>query len=147
MFKRIFGKADDEPSGLNVGRLVTSAPADDAAAHGEADDLQLPSRKPPPMVENLVLPETLAEEATHAREVDVQFFLGQRSPEPEPTAPMPAELTDAQLESIAQRVADKLAAGVVGDRLRDAVSRIVSETSERLIREEIARIRAETDRE
>lgn len=146
MFKRIFGKADEEPSGLNVGRLVTSASADDTASRVDRDDFQLPSRKPPPDVGPLVLPETLAQEARHPREVDVQFDL--RQPAPEPGAiPAPIELTEAQLERIAQRVADKLAAGVIGDRLREAVSRIVSETSERLIREEIARIRAEGDRE
>ena len=57
------------------------------------------------------------------------------------------ELTDAQIDAIAQVVADKLAAGVVGEKLRQTVARIVSETSERLVREEIARIRFEAERE
>ena len=63
------------------------------------------------------------------------------------TSTVPVEISEAQVEAIAQRVADKLSAGVLGDRLRETVARIVSETSERLVREEIARIRAEADRD
>jgi hypothetical protein len=139
VFKRLFGKPDDEPSGLSMNRWV--------APNVETADIQLPSRKPPPDVKDLVLPETLAQEARHPKEVDLSFGLASRG-SGDPAAPDgPVHITDAQIEVIAQRVADKLASGVVGDRLREAVARIVSETSERLVREEIARIRAEADRE
>jgi hypothetical protein len=130
VFKRLFGKTEDE-LGLGVNRFAEP-------------DLKLPSKKPPPDVTDLVLPEPLAEEATHPREVDLNFVITSRKGDPAPAgATAAAELTDAQIETIAQRVADKLAAGVVGDRLRETVARIVSETSEQLVREEIARIRAE----
>jgi hypothetical protein len=46
-------------------------------------------------------------------------------------------LSDADLDRIAARVADRLARGGLGD----TVTRIVTEVSERLVREEIARIR------
>ena len=129
MFKRLFGKPEDELSGLNVNRIVDS-------------DIQLPSKKPPPNVSDLVLPETLADEAKHPREVDLSFVVAPRKGETGAGAVPAAEITDAQIEMIAQRVVDKLAAGVIGERLRETVARIVSETSERLVREEIARIRS-----
>jgi hypothetical protein len=132
MFKRLFGKPEDELSGLNVNRWV------------KEPDIQLPSRKPPPNVQDLVLPETLAEEAKRARDVDVSFAISSGgSPGASGTeAAGRVELTDDQIEAIAARVAEKLTAGVLGDQLRQSVTRIVSETSERLVREEIARIRA-----
>ncbi|MGH9201945.1 MAG: hypothetical protein ACRD2A_12005, partial [Vicinamibacterales bacterium] len=75
---------------------------------------------------------------------DLQFVLGGPG---SGTSVSAAELTDAQIEEIARRVADKLAAGVLGDRLREEVRRVASETSERLVREEIERIRTQADRE
>lgn len=146
MFKRIFGKADDELAGLNVGRIAAPAPAGSSAPGADAPDLKLPSRKPPPNVNDLVLPETLAEEAKHPREVDLRFVLSGPRGTAAASEASP-ELTDAQIEEIAKRVADKLAAGILGDRLREEVRRVVSETSERLVREEIARIRAEAEHE
>jgi hypothetical protein len=56
-------------------------------------------------------------------------------------------LTDAQVEAIAERVAERLAAGLLGDRIRESLLRMVSDTSERLVREEIVRVRAEAERE
>jgi hypothetical protein len=49
----------------------------------------------------------------------------------------PRELSDAEIDRIAARVAEKLTQGP----LAPAVSRIVTEVSERLVREEIERIR------
>ena len=136
MFKRLFGKPDEELSGLSMGRFVESQPLESSTPPPD-EPLQLPSRKPPPNVNDLVLPETLAEEATHPRQVDLRQVLAAPGGK---AAASPGELTDAQMEAIAQRVADKLASGVV-------VARIVSETSERLVREEIARIRYEAERD
>jgi hypothetical protein len=147
VFKRLFGKPDDELSGLNMNRFASPGPADRAEPPTDPSDLKLPSRKPPPNVKDLVLPETLAEEAKHPRDVDLSFAISSRASGSPAASSGPAEITDAQIEAIAQRVADKLAAGVLGDRLRETVVRIVSETSERLVREEIARIRAEADAE
>ena len=144
MFKRLFGKPDEELSGLSMGRFMETQAPDAAAPADDSDHFQLPSKKPPPNIHDLVLPETLAQEAAHPRDVDVRAVLS--PPGAKPPAPS-GELTDAQIEAIAQRVADKLAAGIVGDRLREAVSRIVSETSERLVREEIARIRYDAGRD
>ena len=145
VFKRLFGKPEDEPSGLNMNRFI-SGPGEGMARPADASDLQLPSKKPPPNLNDLVLPETLAQESTHPKTVNVNFPLSVGSVVPAmPTGPV--EISEAQIEAIAERVAEKLAAGVVGDRLRETVARIVSETSERLVREEIARIRAEADGE
>jgi CheY-like chemotaxis protein len=62
------------------------------------------------------------------------------------TPPEPAPLTFDQLEDIARRVAERLHAGAVGDELREAVNAavrsIVSETAERLVRDEIERIKS-----
>jgi hypothetical protein len=146
VFKRLFGKPDDEPSGLNMNRFVSSGPAGAAGTGSDPPDIQVPSRKPPPNVNDLVLPETLAQESQHPTEVTVNFPLSVGTAVPA-TSTVPVEISEAQVEAIAQRVADKLSAGVLGDRLRETVARIVSETSERLVREEIARIRAEADRE
>jgi hypothetical protein len=46
-------------------------------------------------------------------------------------------LSDADIERLSARVAERFAAGP----LRDEVRRIVAEVSERMVREEIARIR------
>lgn len=70
-------------------------------------------------------------------------------------APAPV-ITDAMLDQIAARVADRLSADVFGEQLRNAVNdavrdtvrdtvrSIVSETSERLVRDEIDRIKSRT---
>lgn len=71
---------------------------------------------------------------------------------PEAAAPIEApspQLTDDMLDQIAALVADRLSAGLLGEQLksvltdtvRDTVRSIVSETSERLVRDEIDRIR------
>lgn len=67
-------------------------------------------------------------------------------------APLAPEITDAMLDQIAQRVADRLNSGAFGAQLRDAmtatvcdsVRSVVSDTSERLVRDEIARIKSKT---
>jgi hypothetical protein len=143
VFKRLFGKPDDELSGLNMNRFAASG--SDVGGRSDSPDIQIPSKKQTPNVKDLVLPETLAQEATHPKEVNVNFALSTGAARATSTGPV--EVTEAQIEAIAQRVADKLSAGVLGDRLRDTVARIVSETSERLVREEIARIRSEAGRD
>lgn len=80
--------------------------------------------------------------------------------EPTAAAPVighaaPREITDAMLDQIADRVAERLNAGSLGDQLRDAmtatiretVRAAVSETSERLVRDEIARLKAQAERD
>jgi hypothetical protein len=65
-------------------------------------------------------------------------------------APAPAPITDDMLERIAARVADKLKTGLLGDQLRDAMTAavrdtvrgVISDTSERLVRDEIDRIKS-----
>jgi hypothetical protein len=62
------------------------------------------------------------------------------------------EITDDMLDQIATRVADRLNAGLFGNRLREAMTEtmretvraVVTETSERLVREEIERIRSKS---
>ncbi len=65
------------------------------------------------------------------------------------------EITGAMLDQIAERVADRLNAGAFGPHLREAmtatvrdtVRSVVSETSERLVRDEIARVKARAERD
>jgi len=65
------------------------------------------------------------------------------------------EITDAMLDQIAQRVVDRLSSGTFGvelreamaETLRDSVRTVVSETAERLVREEIARVKARIERD
>ena len=65
------------------------------------------------------------------------------------------EITDDMLDQIAQRVADRLNGAAFGAELRSAmtaavretVRSVVSETSERLVRDEIARVKARAERE
>ena len=61
--------------------------------------------------------------------------------------PSVLDLTEAQFDLIAGRVAQKLTAGVVGDQLREIVRRVVAEIAERLVREEIARLRTDSESE
>lgn len=69
-------------------------------------------------------------------------------------APAP-EITEAMLDQIAQRVADRLNAAAFGAELRDAmtaavrdtVRSVVAETSEKLVRDEIARVKARAERD
>lgn len=81
------------------------------------------------------------------------------APEPAPAAiivqaPAP-EITDAMLDQIAARVADRLTAGSFAEHLREAmtatvrdtVRAVVSDTSERLVRDEIARLKAQAERD
>ena len=79
------------------------------------------------------------------------------APEPPPVVSQPVapEITNEMLDQIAQRVSERLTAGTFGTGLRDAmtaavrdtVRSVVSETSERLVREEIARVKARIERD
>lgn len=86
------------------------------------------------------------------------------APEPAAVQAIAPEITDHMLERIAERVAERLASGAFGAQLRDALSAtvsatvsstvsaavrdtvrsVVSETSERLVRDEIERIKSKT---
>jgi hypothetical protein len=58
--------------------------------------------------------------------------------EPEPQTTAPHVITDDVIEAIVRRVLDRLPETVV----RDAVTAIASATAERLVREEIERIKS-----
>lgn len=84
-------------------------------------------------------------------------------PDPPAQAPAPApvimqaapEITDAMLDQIAQRVAERLNDGTLAEHLRESmtatvretVRAVVSDTSERLVRDEIARLKAQAERD
>ena len=68
-------------------------------------------------------------------------------PQVSPAEPLGLTLTDAQLQELAALVAARVATTMLGEQMRDSIRRIVSETAERLVREEIARIRADADPE
>lgn len=80
--------------------------------------------------------------------------------EPEKPAPVAVntaspEITEAMLDQIAARVADRLNNGKFADHfrdiviatVRDTVRSMVSETSEKLVRDEIARVKAQAERD
>lgn len=88
------------------------------------------------------------------------FETGEHPHPPAPAEPAhapapPAEITDAMLDQIAERVVDRLNAGAFADHLREAmtatvrdtVRAVVSDTSERLVRDEIARLKAQAERD
>jgi hypothetical protein len=56
---------------------------------------------------------------------------------PEPAAPVPLELSDDQLNRIVGQVLDRMSDRIV----RDTVTGIATDTAERLVREEIERIK------
>lgn len=84
----------------------------------------------------------------------------QPPPPPAPVVPVvvqaPApEVTEAMLDQVAQQVAERLNAATFGAELREAmtaavrdtVRSVVAETSERLVRDEIARVKARAERD
>ncbi len=92
------------------------------------------------------------------------FEQGEQPHPPAASAPAPApvivqaaapEITDDMLDQIAERVAVRLNAGSLGEHLRaeitatirETVHAVVSETSERLVRDEIGRIKAQAERD
>jgi CheY-like chemotaxis protein len=76
-------------------------------------------------------------------------------PAPVPVVVPAPEITDAMLDQIAERVVARLNAATFGAELRgamtaavrDTVRSVVTETSERLVRDEIARIKARAERD
>jgi hypothetical protein len=82
------------------------------------------------------------------------FEQGEHDQPPSAVAPevrlVAPEITDEMLDKIAARVAERLNTGLLGEQLRnaltatvgDTVREIVSETSERLVRDEIERIKS-----
>jgi hypothetical protein len=69
-----------------------------------------------------------------------------------PPPPEPPQITDDMLERVSGRVAERVQGSFSIDHLRDAIAgairdtvrAVVSETSDRLVREEIERIRSKT---
>ena len=92
------------------------------------------------------------------------FEQGEHPHPPGPSEPAPApvivhaappEITNDMLDQIAERVAERLNAGSFAEHLREAmtatvretVRAVVSDTSERLVRDEIARLKAQAERD
>jgi CheY-like chemotaxis protein len=117
-----------EPGPL-VAPVVAHAPATPAV---EAPASVSPSRPPAPVIASTTLADAfsalLAVEQGETGAVPVRLITA--------AAPAP-ELTEELIDKIARRVAERLAPDVV----RDVVSQVVSEVAERLVRDEIARIR------
>lgn len=76
-------------------------------------------------------------------------------PPPAPVVVPAPEITEAMLDQIAERVVERLNAATFGAELRqvmtaavrDTVRSVVGETSERLVRDEIARVKARAERD
>jgi CheY-like chemotaxis protein len=125
-------------------------PSPDAITH-HARPVAPPSYQPPaaPLAGAAAVPQrnAAAPESAVADAFAALFAAEQGEPLPLPPAePQPAfsaeqaalTLSDEVIERIAARVADRLTEGLLGQ----TVSRVVTEVSERLVREEIARIRS-----
>ena len=136
---------------------------------GEPKPIAPPGPPPPPIAAPRIAP--MPGSAASTRDVADDFaalLAFEQGEHPHPPAPAPApapapvivqapppEITDAMLEQIADRVAERLNAGSLGDQLREAmtatirdtVRAVVSETSERLVRDEIARLKAQAERD
>ena len=126
------------------------------------------SPAPPVLTLHTLEPDFFAPVVAASRDRDVAddfaallaFETGERSEmpaAPAPAAPPPPvvhtvapEITDDMLDQIAARVADRLNAGLFGEQLRqamtatvrDTVRSVVADTSERLVRDEIERIKS-----
>lgn len=82
---------------------------------------------------------------------------GHSEPAPAPVIvhAAPPEITDGMLDQIAERVANRLSAGSFAEQLREVmtatvretVREVVSDTSERIVRDEIARLKAQAERD
>ena len=113
----------------------------------------------PPLAASVLVPTSVADDFAALLAFETGAAVPQQEPAlPAPTAAQPApvvqaaapEITDAMLDQIAQRVADRLNSGAFGAQLRDAmtatvrdsVRSVVSDTSERLVRDEIERIKS-----
>jgi CheY-like chemotaxis protein len=78
-----------------------------------------------------------------------------KTPAPVAASTPALEITEAMLDQIAARVADRLNngrfaehfRGVMAATVRDTVRSVVSETSEKLVRDEIARVKAQAERD
>jgi CheY-like chemotaxis protein len=112
--------------------VAAAAPHAPAISPAEMPSSGSPSARPAPVVASTTLADAfsalLAVEQGEAGAVPVRLITA--------AAPAP-ELTEEIIDNIARRVAERLAPDVV----RDVVSQVVSEVAERLVRDEIARIR------
>lgn len=96
--------------------------------------------------------QTVAPEITGDMLEQVAARISERLQAALPPPPAPPEITDDMLERVAGRVAERVQGSFSIDHLRDAIAgairdtvrAVVSETSERLVREEIERIRSKT---
>ena len=137
---------------------------------GEPKPAPTPAPAPAPRMPAAVAPMPARSSAPPLRDVAddfaalLAFEQGEQPHPPAPSEPAPVPvigpaaapaITDAMLDQIAARVAERLNTGLLGDHLRDAmtttirdaVRAVVSETSERLVRDEIARVKGQAERD
>lgn len=127
---------------LTIHQPVYQAPVSEAPA-SEAPAYEAPAYQPPAVARHAQPAAVAALKASSESAVADAFaaLLAEEQGEPPPPqveSPGSFDLSDDAIERIAARVADRLTQGLLGE----TVSRVVTEVSERLVREEIARIRA-----
>lgn len=157
---------------VEVPEEPAAAPAQDLdfdfGADGEPKPVAaMPPPQPEPVTPPPAAPVPRGAPAAPSRDVADDFaalLAFEQGERPHPPAPAPApvmvpmappEITDAMLDQIAERVADRLNAGTFAAHIREAmtttvretVRSVVSDTSERLVRDEIARIKAQAERD
>ena len=139
--------------------FVSAPPAASPSVETAAEAL-MQSSAPPPQVDPPPVPVADASPAVPATEPVVPAgqpvaAVPAAAPAPAPVvvqAP-PPEITSAMLDQIAERVAERLSTslfadhlrGVIATTVRDTVRNVVSDTSEKLVRDEIARVRAQAE--
>jgi CheY-like chemotaxis protein len=161
-----FGLDDVRPkvATINVHEEMASLVPPSAPEHSlvetAAEALMQSSAHPPPPE---AAPEPVADPPATVPAAEPVVPASQPAPveaavEPSVYAPVvvqapPPEITSAMLDQIAERVAERLNTslfadhlrGVIATTVRDTVRSVVSETSEKLVRDEIARVRAQAE--
>ena len=128
-------RADSEPP---IPMADSAGPAAQRAVTGPTPSTAAP--EPPPEAAPAAMPvadafAVLLEAERHGDLPAIGAIVGPRAAAAtEPTL----AVTDALVDEVVRRLVERLA----GEDLRDAVSRVVSETAERLVREEIERLKA-----
>ncbi len=153
------------PAPVRLAPPAPPAPSASAYAREESGELRrdlaeaAPGREGGPLAPSSVAPSSVADDFAALLAFETGDPIPQRVPPPAPAAvtvqAVAPEITDEMLDQIAQRVADRLNGGTLGADLRQAmtatiretVRSVVSDTSERLVRDEIARVKARIERD
>ena len=144
-FKDLLGRSNKPEPEPPTGRLLTTPGGPSTNATPPASVAPPPTAaveppRPPAVVSTAAAPVLpVADAFEHLLAVEQGELVPAPEPEPMPVEPPPAAgpLSDEEIDRIAMRVAERLGSSL----LAADIQRIVADVSERLVREEIQRIR------